>query len=490
MALREYRKKRNFKRTPEPAGGHATRRSHHYVIQKHDATRLHYDFRLELDGVLLSWAVPKGPSLDPAEKRLAVQVEDHPLDYRAFEGTIPEGEYGGGTVMVWDQGYWTPDEDAHRGMQEGKLKFSLHGKKLQGRWFLLRMKGDRWGQRRTGGKTKPNWLLIKERDEYVQPASKGDVLEKLPNSAKTGRTMEEIAAGRKVWHTNRPAANKKTAAAKGRTAKMIGSVKKNEKNSLTTVRGIGRHRIAQQSANGKWNKELAKAPNVRRAPFPKQIHPQLATLVKDAPDVDGWIHEQKFDGYRMICFVRDGRVRFVSRNNQDWTSKMQSLAPYAAALPAQQTVLDGEVVVLDANGVSNFQALQNAFREERTNQLVYFAFDLMHLDGFDLSGLPLERRKAILQSLLKKQGSRKSHIRLSEHLTGPGSALRKKMCELGLEGIISKRCDGPYLPGRTLDWLKSKCRQEQEFVIGGFTQPSGASSGFWIAVVGLLPITR
>ncbi len=332
--------------------------------------------------------------------------------------------------------------------------------------------------------SKPNWLLIKERDEYVQPTSKGDVLEQLPNSAKTGHTMEEIAAGRKVWHTNRPAANKKSTAAKGRAVKVIGGVKKNEKNSLIAGRGASRDTRLGQSVNGKWKKELAKAPNVRRAAFPKQIHPQLATLVKDPPDVDGWIHEQKFDGYRMICFIHDGRVRFVSRNNQDWTSKMQSLAPYAAALPVEQAVLDGEVVVLDAKGVSNFQALQNAFREQHTNRLVYFAFDIMHLDGFDLSGVPLERRKAILQSVLKKQSTRNSHIHLSEHLTGLGSTLRKKMCELGLEGIISKRHDGPYLPGRTLDWLKSKCRQEQEFVIGGFTKPSGARVGFGALLLG------
>jgi bifunctional non-homologous end joining protein LigD len=473
MALREYQKKRNFSSTPEPSGKQAARGGHHYVIQKHDATHLHYDFRLELDGVLLSWAVPKGPSLDPADKRLAVQVEDHPLEYRTFEGTIPKGQYGGGTVMVWDQGTWTPEGNARQSLAEGKLKFVLHGKKLQGRWFLLRLKDGGWGGRKSNGKT--NWLLMKERDEFARPAAKGDVLEELPNSAKTGRTMEEIAAGRKVWNSNRTS-----------SGKSVGS--KKAERVVVDRKGTGKNKIAGGSkavkkSRGK-QKDLGKNKGARRAPFPKQIHVQLATLVKEPPDDEGWIHEQKFDGYRMICFVRGGKVRFVSRNTQDWTGKIQSLVPQVAELPVEDAIFDGEVVVLDAQGVSSFQALQNAFGEQRTNRLVYFVFDLMYLDGYDLRGVPLEQRKTILESVLTGKRSKSAHIRYSEHLDGPGTVLRKKMCELGLEGIISKRRDSPYLPGRTLDWLKSKCRQEQEFVIAGYTPPNGARVGFGALLMG------
>ena len=442
-------------------------RGHHYVVQKHDATRLHYDFRLELNGVMLSWAVPKGPSLDPTQKRLAVQVEDHPLDYRTFEGTIPEGQYGGGTVRVWDEGTWLPEGDAEQGYRAGKLKFTLSGKKLKGKWMLLRIKG------RPSDRGHTNWLLIKERDEFIRPLSKGDILVQMLRSAKTNRSLEDIAAGKprkKVWKQPADKANRKHAAHRA-------AARPNSNGAVVQPR-------AKRTGKGLNSATIESMDGVRRAAMPKRPVAQLATLVAQAPSGDDWLHEQKFDGYRMFCMIRDGDVQFISRNQQPWTSKLQSLLPHAKQLPVHEAILDGEIVVLDAAGVSSFQSLQNAFGEQKTGGVLYFVFDLLYLDGYDLTGARLEQRKELLASQLTKLRSRKNNIRLSDHLKGSGPTLHRKMCRLGMEGIVSKRRDAPYVGGRSGTWLKAKCRQEQEFVIGGLTKPEGLRVGFGALLLG------
>jgi bifunctional non-homologous end joining protein LigD len=303
--------------------------------------------------------------------------------------------------------------------------------------------------------------LFKEHDEFARPQSAGDVLTELPKSAKTGRTMDEIAEGR------RPKRPKKSPPTKTSRRKRAAR--------STASRGV-------KSGNPSIH-SLAKLAGARRRPLPKRIEAQLATLVKEPPTGENWLHEQKFDGYRMLCRIEDGRVRFTSRNQQDWTGRLESLVPTIQKLPLRQAILDGEVAVLDSHGVSSFQALQNAFGERRTGQLLYFVFDLVHLDGYDLTAVTLEERKAVLKRLIDAL-QRGAHIRFSEHMEGTGPKLRKKMCDLGLEGMISKRRDAPYVAGRTLTWLKSKCRLEQEFVIAGFTPPEGARVGFGSLLLG------
>jgi bifunctional non-homologous end joining protein LigD len=442
----------------------------HYVIQKHAARRLHYDFRLEHNGVMLSWAVPKGPSLDPAEKRLAVQVEDHPLEYRKFEGTIPAGEYGGGTVMVWDRGTWEPRDDVDEGMREGRLKFNLHGEKLSGGWMLVRMPNGR----RQGDK--PNWLLIKERDKAARPGSKDEVVQSLDASVKSGRTLDEIAAvrGRKaVWHSNRSADGATKTAAKRAT----------KKPSKPTLSKKSATPLKKNAAGGERGLTPSKIAGARKAAFPSAPRCQLATAVTEPPEGEEWLHEMKFDGYRMLCLLRRGKVRFISRNAQDWTARMQSLVGHVEKVALKDAILDGEVVVLDEKGISHFQQLQNAFRLGQRAKLVYFVFDLLYFDSYDLTKAALDDRKTLLEQLLKDNPS-KRHIRYSEHVVDSAREFHKKMCEAGLEGMVSKRRDAPYTPGRTLTWLKAKCRQGQEFVIGGFTDPEGARLGFGALLVG------
>lgn len=479
MSLREYHKKRDFKRTAEPKGAVKKSQRHRggkFVIQKHAASRLHYDFRLEMNGVLASWAVPKGPSLDPAEKRLAVQVEDHPLDYGAFEGTIPQGEYGGGTVMVWDYGTWKPQEgeDASDVYGAGKLKFILHGKKLNGGWTLVRMRGGKYGD------GKANWLLIKERDENARPLADGDILEESPNSAKTGRTMDEIAAGRKrVWHSNKPA--KSRTAGSTLKARIVARAKQLAKSKSIYRSRNGR---ARRSSAGKIV-NLADLDGARRAAMPRALEPQLATLVRKPPDGDQWLHEMKFDGYRMLCRLSKGKPQFVSRNGQDWTARLHWLIEPMAAFPAERAIIDGEVVVFDDHGVSNFQALQNVFRGENGRAPVYCVFDLIYLDGYNLTNVPLEDRKSVLADLLAEMPkSTHARVRHSDHVAGSGGEFYRQMCKAGLEGMISKRRDTPYLPGRSGTWLKSKCRLGQEMVIGGYSRPKGSRVGFGALLVG------
>jgi bifunctional non-homologous end joining protein LigD len=463
MSLKLYRKKRHFSRTSEPKGDSRAKTGNRFVVQKHAASHLHYDFRLELDGALKSWAVPKGPSLDPTVKRLAVEVEDHPLEYADFEGTIPQGEYGGGTVMVWDRGTWSPETDPEAGYEIGQLKFKLDGQKLQGSWALVRTKSH--------GASKPQWLLIKHRDSVAVPESEGDILVELPDSAKTGRTLDEITTGNSPqWNSNRATAKRTTGPAKAKQPSENGHA-----TSKPHVRARGGNLVEQ----------LSKLPGARHRGMPRQVQAELATLVAAPPSGTGWLHEIKFDGYRMLCSVSKGTARFVSRNGQDWTHRFAAVAKAVATLPIERAILDGEVVVLDEKGVSQFQLLQNAMSKQThgTQGPLYYVFDLLYLDGYDLTAVPLEQRKLVLETLLSGARSNKL-LQLSEHVVGSGSAFLKQACRAHLEGIISKRRDSVYHAGRGGDWLKSKCRQTAEFVIGGFTRPEGARVGFGALLLG------
>jgi bifunctional non-homologous end joining protein LigD len=442
MPLGTYRRKRNFEKTPEPSGRVAKRRRGRvYVIQKHAASRLHYDLRLELDGVLESWAVPKGPSLDPKDKRLAVQVEDHPLDYATFEGTIPLGEYGGGSVIVWDRGTWRPLEDPHEGLKRGRLKFELNGEKLKGAWMLVRM----GGRAATEGKT--NWLLVKERDEYARSGRDADVVGERPESVLSGRLVEEIgpsgARGRRGGAASRPAPRTKSAPPKP-----------------------GSKRNA----------------SARSAPIPWRA-PELATLVQEPPAGREWLHEVKFDGYRILARVDRGRAMLISRNRKDWTSRFATVSDAVSSLAADRALMDGEVVALDEHGRSDFQLLQNAAARGDPN-LCYYAFDLLHHDGRDLVGIPLEDRKRKLAKLIGRT-SRRAIVRYSDHVEGKGPEFYREACRRKLEGIVSKRRDSTYRSGRTRDWLKVKCSARQEFVIGGFTEPAGSREGLGALLLGV-----
>ena len=458
MGLKEYRKKRDFSKTPEPAGEapKARKRGLGFVIQKHAASRLHYDFRLEMEGVLRSWAVPKGPSLDPGEKRLAVHVEDHPIDYGDFEGIIPKGQYGGGTVLLWDRGTWTPEGDPVADYKKGNLKFQLDGEKLHGRWVLVRM-----GARNQEGEHE-NWLLIKEKDDTAVPGSDDAVVQQYPNSVETGLSLEEIAADpERVWQSNRA---EKTASFKDKIA---------AKAAKTAAKKSPAKRTAAKKAE--TVSTAAAIPGARKAAMPSSIEPQLATLVDAVPRGEEWIHEIKYDGYRALCEIRDGEARLITRHGKDWTDRFSPVAREAAKLPVRQAILDGEVVVLEPDGTTSFQTLQNALAENRQNDLVYFAFDLIYLDGFDLRGASLLDRKQALLGLLAGGGKA---IRPGDHIEGDGEGFYRQACNFALEGIISKRADLPYHSGRNKDWLKVKCLKRQEFAIVGFTDPEKSRVGF------------
>ncbi|HJU03893.1 MAG TPA: DNA ligase D [Nitrospiraceae bacterium] len=439
MSLKTYHQKRDFGRTPEPAGGRTTSPGEKrlYVIQKHAASRLHYDLRLEEGGVLKSWAVPKGPSLDPQEKRLAVQVEDHPIEYGEFEGIIPEGEYGGGTVLLWDQGRWVPEGDPEKGLRQGKLKFKLDGKKLRGGWTLVRLR------RQEGDGQKPNWLLIKEQDETAAPQSKRDILKERPESVASRRRIEDIAKAQdRVWHSNRHG----------------GSID---------------------------NKGVADIEGVKQAQLPDIMPFQLATLTNEPPMGDEWLHEIKLDGFRMQCRIDNGTAGLFTRTGQDWTARFTAIAAASAGLPVKTAVLDGEIVALQPDGRSSFHLLQQALSEGDTDRLVYYVFDLLYLDGYDVSPAPLEVRKHTLKQVLDRAHDQAAIVRYSDHVVGGGAAFYKEACRLGLEGMISKRRHAPSRPGRGGDWLKVKCVQRQEFIVGGFTEPSGSRVGLGALLLGV-----
>ncbi len=479
MPLAEYRRKRNFSVTPEPAGKPARAAAKKkktkaraapkltFVIQKHAARRLHYDFRLEMDGVLRSWAVPKGPSLDPGEKRLAVHVEDHPLEYGDFEGVIPEGQYGGGTVLLWDNGTWQPEGDPVRDYRAGKLKFRLDGKKLKGGWMLVRTRG------RGDDDGKENWLLIKERDESARPGSGDAVVRERPESAASGQTIEEIAADpQRVWESNR---EEKEAASGSARARIRAAAKKAAARQAGARRGKkGAQATAPRAAAALDPSPL---PGARKARMPHDVEPQLATLVAEPPPGPEWLHEIKYDGYRLLCALADGSARLLTRHAKDWSDRFAGVARAAAALPARQALVDGEVVVLQPDGTTSFQALQNALNNRRAEDLVYFAFDLLYLDGWDIRAAPLAERKRLLAALLAGDPAGGT-VRLSDHVAGRGEEFFRHACGAGLEGMVAKRADRPYRSGRGRDWLKVKCLERQEFVIVGFTDPERSRVGF------------
>jgi bifunctional non-homologous end joining protein LigD len=489
VALQTYRAKRNFAVTPEPRGGRGTRSSRaagsQFVIQKHAARRLHYDLRLELDGVMKSWAVTRGPSLVPGEKRLAVETEDHPIEYNEFEGTIPEGEYGGGTVMIWDRGSWHPDDDPHKGFAKGNLTFTLEGNKLSGAWHLVRLRG------RPGEKRK-NWLLIKRHDEAARGESDPDILEEKPLSVVTGRSIPEIAGGKgrkRVWHSNRSIEDNVKAGA----TKQNGSTRRTGASAAaprkrTKAAGRGSTRAPQRAASTK--KVKAKKTKSKKsklasggAPLPAFVPPCLATLREHAPDDAGWIHEIKFDGYRIQARLDHGRVGLLTRKALDWREKFPAIAEAISQLPADQALLDGEVISETERGVSSFSQLQEDLSEGREQRLAYFGFDLLHLNGHDLTGAPLIERKQVLQELLSGT-DKDSPIRYSDHFEEPGSVLLRHACQMQLEGIISKRRDAPYHSGRIGDWLKIKCHNRQEFVVTGFAPSTADRAAIGALILG------
>ena len=443
MALSEYRRRRDFHRTPEPSGAAVPARTSHplaFVIQKHAARRLHYDFRLELDGVLKSWAVPKGPSLDPAEKRLAVHVEDHPLEYGGFEGVIPEGEYGGGSVLLWDRGTWIPvDPDPAEAYARGNLKFTLDGEKLHGNWALVRMGGKAATERRE------NWLLIKERDAAALPQSGDAVVAEHPLSVLSGRGLDEIAADRdRIWGPN------------------------------------GENRRGAEGSPAP--PDPARIAGARRARMPARLRPQLAIAVDTVPDGPQWFHEIKYDGYRLIARLGGGGVRLSTRGGLDWTEKFPALVEALAALPVEAAVIDGELVHLEADGTSDFGHLQDAIANAKTERLVFYAFDLLHLDGYDLTGAILEDRKAALERIIRAHSE--GMLRYSDHQIGQGPEFFRHACGYQLEGIVSKRRDRPYHPGRDDSWLKIKCANRDEFAVIGFTDPAGHRQGLGALLLG------
>ena len=461
-SLDVYRKKRDFTKTPEPSGrvGKRTAKSLSFVIQKHAASHLHYDFRLELDGVLLSWAVPKGPSLDPRDKRLAMQTEDHPLEYGDFEGIIPARQYGGGTVIVWDRGEWVPKEDPREGYRKGRLKFSLRGEKLHGGWMLVRSHGGKYG-----GRDKRAWLLIKERDDEAREADES-IVERRPESVLTARTLEDVARdASRVWQSTKSVAENVKAGAVAPLAK------------TSAARAAKKAAKAEQSAE----KREAMPAGAKRAAIPDKMQAQLATLVDEAPSDAGWLHEIKYDGYRMLFRIDEGECEVWSRNGKAWTDAFPTIARAAAALPLRSAWIDGEVVMLGEGGTTSFQALQNTLADNAERSLVCFAFDLMYLDGYDLRAVPLVERKRLLEQLLDGN----ERIRYSGHFATDGRTMLAEACKLGLEGIICKREDAPYQATRGRSWLKVKCNKRQELVIGGFTEGQGSRAGFGALLLGV-----
>lgn len=476
MALETYRKKRQFEVTPEPRGRRGRAAGSRFVIQKHAARRLHYDLRLELDGVMKSWAVTRGPSLDPADKRLAVHVEDHPIEYNTFEGTIPQGEYGGGTVMIWDRGRWNPEDDPHRGYAKGHLVFDLQGQKLHGRWHLVRMRG-RPGDRHE------NWLLIKGKDDAARTGVDAENLPDAAVSVASGRTMEEIAAGKgrkRVWHSDRPADAGRPGSQRAlrQELRAAAAAPRGRRTAVRTGDPAPAEGAAPgaQAATGAKTKTRSAARRAgtpsagRPASLPDFVAPSLASLRTVAPGGPGWLHEIKFDGFRLEARLDRGKVRLLTRNRQDWTHRFPPVARAVAALPAQNALFDGELVVEDEHGISSFSLLQTDLKQGRSDRFVYWVFDLLYLDGCDLTGEALVVRKQILKKLLAGTGG---VIRYADHFDGEGPAVARHARQMRLEGIVSKRRDAPYRSGRSDNFIKVKFHQEQECVVAGFA-PSTA----------------
>ena len=524
MALEEYKRKRRFEETPEPPPKVETKPGNRFVVQMHDATRLHYDFRLEMEGVLKSWAVPKGPSLDPAEKRLAVQVEDHPVSYFDFEGTIPENNYGAGTVMVWDVGTWQPlspemvngkyvpttEAEAAKMIAKGDLKFRLNGKRLKGDFALIKMRG-----RRPGSKGN-EWLMIKKHDQYVV---EGYEIEGSDESVLSGRTLEQIAgdSGSREWKS-RPTGRGKLKAAW--LADAIARVEKKKK--LTTLRlrsgqagDTGDHRVKTKKTKTENSKAIEEAsgkspvspvvqapsPSPVKRPMPTTIHPMLAESVDKPFDGEDWLFEIKWDGYRAVALIENGKVRLVSRNQNDLTARYPELKDMAQHIKAKTAILDGEVVALDADGKASFSLMQQRtgfrpFGSRRSLRagsggrratanadvpVLYYAFDLLYLDGYDWRRVSLEERKRKLESLIVTGDA----VRYSDHYAEHGKALFEMAQKKGLEGIVAKKRASYYEERRSREWLKIKIRHTLEAVIGGYTEPEGSRAHFGSVVLGL-----
>lgn len=428
--LDEYERKRNFTKTTEPRGGFAKNAGGIFTVQKHAARTLHYDLRLELDGVLKSWAIPKGPSLNPEDKRLAVHVEDHPLEYASFEGIIPKGEYGGGTVMLWDQGFWFPIGNPHEGISKGALKFILCGKKLKGKWALVKLKESEEG--------KDEWLLVKEHDEVEVR----EITEEEPLSAATGRSIKEIAEAKEaVWTGD--------------------EVPKAE--GLPGLPGV---------------------PGAEKKELPRLLKPELATLVDKPPPGDNWLHEIKYDGYRILSRVHEGVVELYTRNGNNWTGKFPSIAEAVKKIPLKEAWLDGEIVFLKEDGTTSFDGIQDALSAGTDKDLTYFIFDISFFNGYSLVDAPLSFRKELVKALLESAEG-KEPVRFSSHVEGRGAEFFESACGYRVEGIISKRRDSKYREGRSSAWLKMKCHKRQEFVIGGYTEPGGTRKGFGALLTGV-----
>ena len=536
MSLEEYKRKRRFEETPEPPPKVETQSKHRFVVQRHRATRLHYDFRLEMDGVLKSWAVPKGPSLDPADKRLAMQVEDHPVSYFDFEGTIPEGNYGAGTVMVWDVGKWEPlspvpvngqyvpgtEKDAAAMLAKGDLKFRLQGKRLNGDFALVHIKA-----RRSDSKGN-EWLLIKKKDESVVA---GFDIDQYNTSVLTDRTMEQIAgdADSAEWKSSRPASRGRLKAAwladavaradkkkKLTTETAEDAEKTGEQGSVarsaqaagpavskrsrpkpgkskaddSAAEDPGSENSARKSSANSAYSAVKSPPGAERRPMPTTIRPMLATPADKAFDDPKWLFEIKWDGYRAIAFIDDGRVRLVSRNQNDMTAQFAELAALSESLKASRAILDGEIVALDDQGRPSFSLMQQrtGFRPGKHRlpgkegvPVIYYAFDLLYLDGADLRRVPLEQRKQLLQDHLIPNDL----VRFSDHYPEHGLALLQAAQQRGLEGIVAKKRDSIYRETRSTDWLKIKITQRQECVVGGYTDPEGSRDYFGSLVLGL-----
>ena len=439
-SLEAYEAKRSFDRTPEPRpapGGKPGKALGAFVVQKHDARRLHYDLRLELDGVLKSWAVTRGPSLVPGDKRLAVRTEDHPMKYLDFEGVIPAGEYGGGTMIVWDRGRWTPEEDPKRGLDKGHLDFTLDGERLKGRWHLVRM-------RARPRETKEQWLLIKSDDAFARTEGEADLLSREQASLVSGKTNDQLAAS--------------------------GAVRPDH--------------AARQARQPKAGKAAAPPKAARKGLLPVFVDPMLATLTAVPPSGGEWIHEIKFDGYRIQARLDGGECKLLTRKGLDWTPRFATIAAAVGNLAAGSALIDGEVVVEASSGVSDFSALQADLSAGRQDRMIYAAFDLLYLEGRDLRLLPLDERRRQLGTLLAELPDG-TPLRVSEHVENDGEAMLRHACRLGLEGIVSKRRDAPYASGRGGSWLKAKCTQRQEFVVVGFTRSTATAGAIASLVLAL-----
>ena len=518
MALEEYKRKRRFEETPEPPPKVATKAGNRFVVQKHDATRLHYDFRLEMEGVLKSWAVPKGPSLDPADKRLAMHVEDHPVSYFDFEGNIPENNYGAGTVIVWDVGTWQPlspvpvngqyvpgtEAEAATMLAKGDLKFRLNGKRLKGYFALVKMRG-----RRPGSKGN-EWLMIKKHDDHVV---EGYDIEEIDQSVLSGRNLAEVAgdAGSAEWKS-RPTGRGKLKAAwladavakldkkkerKALNTEVAGDAEENRPSTPTArketrnSKGASNAKIPElKSSASSATSALSSSPGPVKRPVPSTIHPMLAESVEKPFDGAEWLFEIKWDGYRAVAFIENGKVRLVSRNQNDLTARYPELKDMAKFVQAKTAILDGEVVALDAEGKASFSLMQQrtGFRPGGKRAVgnadvpvLYYAFDLLYLDGYDWRRVPLEERKRKLESLVLTGNA----VHYSDHYEERGKALFEIARQRGLEGIVGKRRSSYYEERRSSDWLKIKIRHRIECVIGGFTEPEGSREHFGSLVLGL-----